>query len=145
MAKKIDQLLEFNEKKGFDYDQVLDSKSGETIATEILTLYRAEMSSVSFAKLIKNYLDETLVKNISSIENGQELNIEDTINLAFNEFTKYLQKQPYLRKNFLLKRRYKFLKRGLLLSLSERMGSKVGQSIPISGSFQISPFSFAPE
>ena len=93
MAKKIDQLLEFNEKKGFDYDQVLDSKSGETIATEILTLYRAEMSSVSFAKLIKNYLDETLVKNISSIENGQELNIEDTINLAFNEFTKYLQKQ----------------------------------------------------
>ncbi len=92
VSKKIDRLLEFGEKKGFDYDQILDSKPGKTIATEILALYRAEMSSASFAKQLKNNLDETLVKNIKSIENGQELNIEDTVNLAFNEFTKYLQK-----------------------------------------------------
>ena len=44
------------------------------------------MSSASFAKQLKNNLDKTLVKNISSIENGQELNIEDTVNLVFNEF-----------------------------------------------------------
>jgi hypothetical protein len=92
VAKKIDRLLEFGEKKGFNYDQVLDSKLGKTIATEILTLYRTEMSSASFAKQLKNNLDETMVKNIESIENGQELNIEDTVNLAFNEFTKYIQK-----------------------------------------------------
>ena len=93
IAKKIDRLLDFGEKKGYDYDQILDSKPGKTIATEILTLYRAEMDSASFAKQLKNNLDETLVKNIASIENGQELNIEDTINLAFNEFTKYIQKK----------------------------------------------------
>ena len=91
ISKKIDRLLEFGEKKGYDYDQVLDSKPGKTIATEILKLYRAEMDSASFAKQLKNNLDETLVKNIASIENGQELNIEDTVNLAFNEFTKYIQ------------------------------------------------------
>ena len=32
VAKKIDRLLEFGEKKGFNYDQVLDSKPGKTIA-----------------------------------------------------------------------------------------------------------------
>lgn len=93
ISKKIDRLLEFGEKKGYDYDQVLDSKPGKTIATEILKLYRGEMNSSSFAKQLKNNLDETLVKNISSIENGQELNIEDTVNLAFDEFTKYIQKK----------------------------------------------------
>ncbi|MBC8286775.1 MAG: hypothetical protein H8E42_04795 [Nitrospinae bacterium] len=90
VAKKIDRLLEFGEKKGYDYDQILNSKPGKTIATEILSLYRAESSSPSFAKQLKNNLDETLVKNIKSIENGPELNIEDTVNLAFNEFNKYL-------------------------------------------------------
>ena len=75
MAKKIDRLLEFGKKKGYDYDQILDSKPGETIATEILTLCRTEMSSASFVKQLKNNLDKTLVKNISSIESGQELNI----------------------------------------------------------------------
>jgi hypothetical protein len=123
----------------------MDSKPGKTIATGISTLYSAEMSSASFAKQLKNNLEETLVKNISSIENGQELNIEDTVNLALNKFTKYLQKYPYLKNTFLFKRRYKLLKRGLLLSFSERMGSDIGQSMPISGSFQISPFSFSPE
>lgn len=90
VAEKIGRLLDFGEKKGYDYDQVLDSKPGKTIATEIVTLYRAEMGSASFEKLLKNNLDKTLVQNISSIENGQELNIEDTINLAFDEFIKYL-------------------------------------------------------
>ena len=32
VAKKIDRLLEFGEKKGFNYDQVMDSKPGKTIA-----------------------------------------------------------------------------------------------------------------
>ena len=62
------------------------------IAIEILTLYRLEMSSASFAKQLKSNPDKTLVKNISSIENGQELDIEDIVNLVFNEATKYLQK-----------------------------------------------------
>jgi hypothetical protein len=84
--RRSTDLLEFGEKKGYDYDQVLESIPWETIATEILTLYRVEMSSASFAKQLKNNLDETLVKNISSIENAQELNIESTVNLVFNEF-----------------------------------------------------------
>jgi hypothetical protein len=75
VANKIDLLLEFGKKKGYDYDQILDSKPGETIAREILTLCCAEMSSASFAKQLKNNLDETLLKNISSIESSQELNI----------------------------------------------------------------------
>ncbi len=91
ISSKIDRLLEFAEKKGFDYDQILTSKPGKTIAAEILSVYNAETSSSSFEKQLKNNLDEALVKNIESIENGQELNIEDTVNLAFNEFTKYLK------------------------------------------------------
>ena len=90
ISSKIDRLLEFGEKKGFDYDQILASKPGKTIATEILSVYNTETSSSS-EKQLKNNLDETLVKNIDSIENGQELNIEDTVNLAFNEFNKYLK------------------------------------------------------
>ena len=90
ISSKINRLLEFAEKKGFDYDKILASKPGKTIAAEILSLYNAEMSSFS-EKQLKNNLDETLVKNIESIKNGQELNIEDTINLAFNEFNKYLK------------------------------------------------------
>ena len=90
ISSKINRLLEFAEKKGFDYDKILASKPGKTIAAEILSLYNAEMSSSS-EKQLKNNLDETLVKNIESIKNGQELNIEDTINLAFNEFNKYLK------------------------------------------------------
>ena len=58
-----------------EYGQIMDNKPGRTIATEILTLYRAEMSSTSFAKQLKNNLDEILLKNISSIESSQELNI----------------------------------------------------------------------
>ena len=90
MSGKISRLLEFGEKKGFDYDQILDSKPGKSIAGEILTLYKNEMGSGSFEKLLKNSLDETLVKNIPNIENGADLNIEDTVNLAYKEFNKYL-------------------------------------------------------
>ena len=90
ISSKINRLLEFAEKKGFDYNQILASKPGKTIAAEILSVYNTETSSSS-EKQLKNNLDETLVKNIESIENGQELNIEDTVNLAFNEFNKYLK------------------------------------------------------
>ena len=90
ISGKISRLLEFGEKKGFDYDQILDSKPGISIAGEIVTLYKNEMGSSSFEKMLKNSLDETLVKNISTIENEQDLNIEDTVNLAYREFNKYL-------------------------------------------------------
>ena len=69
ISVKISRLLEFGEKKGFDYDQILDSKPGISIAGEIVTLYKNEMGSSSFEKMLKNSLDETLVKNISTIEN----------------------------------------------------------------------------
>ena len=90
ISGKINRLLVFGEKKGFDYDQILDSKPGISIAGGIVTLYNNEMGSGSFEKLLKNSLDETLVKNISNIENGSDLNIEDTVNLAYKEFNKYL-------------------------------------------------------
>ena len=48
------------------------------------------MGSSSFEKMLKNSLDETLVKNNSTIGNEQDLNIEDTVNLAYREFNKYL-------------------------------------------------------
>nr|MBC8283441.1 hypothetical protein [Nitrospinota bacterium] len=90
MSGKISRLLEFGEKKGFDYDQILDSKPGKTIAGEILALYKSEMGSASFEKQLKNSLDETLVKNIPNIENGADLNIEDTVSMAYSEFNKFL-------------------------------------------------------
>ena len=90
IQQNLSRLLEFGVKKGFDYDQILDSKPGISIAGEIETLYKNEMGSSSFEKMLKNRLDETLVKNISTIENEQDLNIEDTLNLAYREFNKYL-------------------------------------------------------
>jgi hypothetical protein len=75
VAKKIDRLFEFGAKKDYDYDQVLNRKSRKKIVIEIITLYRVEMRSAIFAKQLKNNLDKTLVKNISSNENGQELKI----------------------------------------------------------------------
>jgi len=90
VSSKISRLLEFGEKKGYDYDQILDSKPGKSISGEILTLYKNEMGSGSFEKHLKQSLDEALVKNISNIENGVDLNIEDTVNLAFSGFNKYL-------------------------------------------------------
>ena len=88
MSGKINRLLEFGEKKGFDYDKILDSKPGKTIAKEILTLYKNEMGSANFEKLLKNSLDETLVKNISNIESDSELDIEKTVSKTYNEFEK---------------------------------------------------------
>ena len=88
ISGKINRLLEFGEKKGFDYDKILDSKPGKTIAKEILTLYKNEMGSANFEKLLKNSLDETLVKNISNIESDSELDIEETMSIAYNEFKK---------------------------------------------------------
>ena len=81
-------MLEFGEKKGFDYDKIMDSKPGKTIAEEILTLYKNEMGSSNFEKQLKNSLDETLVKNISNIESDSELDIEETVSKAYNEFKK---------------------------------------------------------
>jgi len=90
ISGKISRLLVFGEKKGFDYDQILDSKPGISIAGGIVTLYNNEMGSGSFEKLLKNSLYETLVTNMSIIENRQDLNIEDTVNLAYRKFNKYL-------------------------------------------------------
>jgi hypothetical protein len=90
ISVKISRLLEFGEKKGFDYDQILDSKPGISIAGEIVTLYKNKMGSSSFEKILKNSLDEALVKNISTIENEQDLTIEDTVKLAYREFNKHL-------------------------------------------------------
>ena len=88
ISGKINRLLEFGEKKGFDYDKIMDSKPGKTIAEEILTLYKNEMGSSNFEKQLKNSLDETLVKNISNIESDSELDIEETVSTAYKEFKK---------------------------------------------------------
>jgi hypothetical protein len=56
----------------------------------MIIMYKNEMGSSSFEKQLKNSLDETPVKNISTIDNGQNLNIEDTVDLAYKEFNKYL-------------------------------------------------------
>ena len=88
MAGKINRLLEFGEKKGFDYDKIMDSKPGKTIAEEILTLYKNAMGSSNFEKQLKNSLDETLVRNISNIESDSELDIEETVSKAYNAFKK---------------------------------------------------------
>tara|TARA_Y100001960_G_C14655033_1_gene817865 strand:- start:293 stop:937 length:645 start_codon:yes stop_codon:yes gene_type:complete len=88
MSGKINRLLEFGEQKGFDYDKIMESKPGKTIAEEILALYKNEMGSANFEKQLKNSLDETLVKNISNIESDSELDIEETVSKAYNEFKK---------------------------------------------------------
>ena len=59
----------------------------------MIVMYKNEMGSGSFQKQLKNSLDETLVNNIFTIEYGQDLNIEDTVNLAYKEFNKYLSRK----------------------------------------------------
>jgi len=88
LAGKISRLLEFGEKKGFEYEKILDSKPGKAIAEEISTLYKNEMGSTNFEKQLKNSLDEALVKNISNIGNDSELDIEETVSIAYDEFKK---------------------------------------------------------
>ena len=88
LAGKISRLLEFGEKKGFEYDKIMDSKPGKAITEEILTLYKNEMGSANFEKQLKNSLDETLVKNISNIESDSDLDIEETVSIAYDEFKK---------------------------------------------------------
>ena len=41
------------------------------------------MGSGSFEKLLKSSLDQTLEKSISTLENGPDLNIEDTVNRTY--------------------------------------------------------------
>ena len=86
LTEKINRLLEFAEKKGFDYDQTLDSKPGKGIAGEIMELYRSEADSAAFEKKIKNRLDETLVKHNVLGPDEEPLDIEVTIDTAFSEF-----------------------------------------------------------
>jgi hypothetical protein len=53
------------------------------------------MGSSSFEKMLQNSLDETLVKNISTIENEQNLNIEDAVNMAYRKLNQYLFRKSF--------------------------------------------------
>lgn len=92
---KINKLLDFAKQKGFDYNQTLMSKPGKETMIDLMTLYRSEFAnSPSFAEKLKNKLDETLVQNIAKVnEKNPEhpLNIEETINQAFNTFMKVIR------------------------------------------------------
>jgi hypothetical protein len=101
------------------------------------------MGSASFEKQLKNSLDETLVNNIFTIENGQDLNIEDTVNLAYKEFNKYLSGKSS--RTIYPSPDHISFNAGLVLSFSDRTGFEVGHLMPISGSFHIIPFSFSAE
>lgn len=93
--EKINKLLDFAKLKGFDYNQTLMSKPGKEVMIDVMTLYRSEFAgSQSFAEQLKNKLDQTLVQNIEKInEKNPEhpLNIEETINQAFNAFMKVIR------------------------------------------------------
>jgi hypothetical protein len=95
---KINKLLDFAKLKGFDYNQTLMSKPGKEVMIDLMKLYRSEFAtSESFAEQLKNKLDQTLVQNIEKInEKNPEnpLNIEDTINQAFNTFMKVIRVPP---------------------------------------------------
>lgn len=90
LEDKIKRLLDFGEKKGYNYDQILDSKPGKMMAGEIIQLYQSESGSSWFEKKLKNSLDEALVKAVKQDPN-LSLNIEDAINQAFEDFNRLLQ------------------------------------------------------
>ena len=87
---KIARLLDFAEKKGFNYDQTLDSKPGKGIAKEVMKLYHTEVQSKGIQTKIKNRLDETLVKANATDQDGNPVNLEEEVNKAFSEFTRLL-------------------------------------------------------
>ena len=96
-SQKTAHLLEFAAQKGFDYDQVLQSKPGRQIIEELMTLYRSEMvNSKGFSEQMKNKLDQALVHNIKKINDknpDHPLNIEEEINKAYNSFVKAIAPQ----------------------------------------------------
>ncbi|PIQ99835.1 MAG: hypothetical protein COV66_09515 [Nitrospinae bacterium CG11_big_fil_rev_8_21_14_0_20_45_15] len=87
---KINRLMEFGEKKGADYETILDSKPGKMISREIMSTYKKEIEkSPSFAKKMKNNLDEALVKAINPDVDG-DVDIEAAVEKAYSEFIKRL-------------------------------------------------------
>lgn len=89
-SQKIAHLLQFATDKGFDYDQVLQSKPGKEIMQNLLDLYRSEISaSPSFHDQLKNKLDQALVQNSDS-GSPEQMDIEGAVNKAFIAFAKLL-------------------------------------------------------
>ena len=89
LSNKINRLLESGKKKGFDYDQILDSKPGKSITEEIMLVYREEMErSGAFKNQLKNNLDRTLVESTNP-EKG-DVNIEELVDRVFNAFVTFL-------------------------------------------------------
>ncbi len=93
LTEKIARLIDFGSKKGFNYDQILDSKPGKGITAELMQLYRAEAQGSYFEKKLKNNLDQALV-NFVTHNAGENINIEDSIQLAFDQFLSLLAKAP---------------------------------------------------
>ena len=91
LSEKIMRLLDFGEKKGFDYDKILDSKPGKGITAEIMALYRIAAQGSYFEKKLKNDPDQELVHFVR--QNPDEtINLEDSINSAFDQFLHLLEK-----------------------------------------------------
>lgn len=90
LSEKILRLLSFGEKKGYDYNQIMASKPGKEIASEIMALYREEASGKSFEMKLKNQLDETLIKFHVPDKDEEVFNIEEAINTAYSEFIRLI-------------------------------------------------------
>lgn len=93
LTDKIVRLIDFGSKKGFNYDQILDSKPGRGITAELIQLYRVEAQGSYFEKKIKNKLDQTLIQ-FARQNPGDDINIEGSIQLAFDQFLTLLEKTP---------------------------------------------------
>ncbi|PIQ97745.1 MAG: hypothetical protein COV67_02580 [Nitrospinae bacterium CG11_big_fil_rev_8_21_14_0_20_56_8] len=89
-TEKIKRLIEFGGQRGYDYDNIIDSKPGRAITEEIVQTYRKEIAkSAGFEKKMKNSLDQMLIKSINPDIDG-DIDIEKTIDFAFKQFMNYL-------------------------------------------------------
>ncbi|MCA9484947.1 MAG: hypothetical protein KC553_14545 [Nitrospina sp.] len=92
-SDKIQHLIEFADKHGFDYDQMLASKPGQDIMKSIFNMYRTELkNNRGILDILKNRLDEALVDYSIRHPEDTDFNIEESVGKALNAFLSLVQK-----------------------------------------------------
>lgn len=92
-SDKIQHLIEFAEKNGFDYDQMLASKPGQDIMKSIFNMYRTELkNNRGILDILKNRLDEALVDYSVRNPDDADFNIEESVEQAMQAFLSLIQK-----------------------------------------------------
>ncbi len=87
---RINQMIQIAQKHGIVYNDMLDSPPAKALIDEIIQAYKKEIGRTGgFEAQLKNQIDSALV-NYQREHPGEEFNIEECIDGAYNEFTRLL-------------------------------------------------------